>query len=50
VFEHGRQLSDPERVLAGSGSQVRYIPYPPGGTVDRDLVAIYISEAIALRA
>jgi hypothetical protein len=50
LFEHGRQLSDPARKLAGTGRQVRYIPYPPESSVDRDLVAVYISEAIALRA
>ena len=50
LFEHGRQLSDPGGVLVGSGSQVRYMPFPSGSAVDRDLVAIYISEAIALRA
>jgi hypothetical protein len=50
LFEHGRQLADPARKLAGTSSQVRYFPYSPESSVDPDLIAVYISEAIALRA
>jgi hypothetical protein len=50
LFEHGRQLSDPDRVLEGDGKQVRFIPFRPGDKIDRTIVALYISEAIGLRA
>jgi hypothetical protein len=50
LFEYGRLLSDPAGRLTGSGRQVRYIPFTPGSAVDRNLIATYISEAIALRA
>lgn len=50
LFEHGRLLSDPEGVLRGDGRQVRFIPYVPGDEVDRTTVALYLTEAISLRA
>lgn len=50
LFEHGRQLSDPEGVLHGDGKQVRFIAYLPGDKLDRTTVALYIAEAISLRA
>ena len=50
LFEHGRQLSDPEGVLEGDGKQVRFITYRPGDAVDETAVALYLAEAISLRA
>lgn len=50
LFEHGRQLSDPEGVLEGDGKQVRFITYRPGAAVDETTVALYIAEAVSLRA
>lgn len=50
LFEHGRMLSDPEDVLRGDGKQVRFIPFIPGDRIDRTTVALYIAEAISLRA
>ena len=50
LFEHGRLLSDPQGVLQGDGKQVRFIPYVPGDPVERTIMALYIAEAISLRA
>jgi hypothetical protein len=50
LFEHGRQLSDPEGVLEGDGRQVRFITYLPGAAVEETTVALYLAEAISLRA
>ncbi len=50
LFEHGRQLSDPEGVLEGDGTQVRFIPYREIGQINETVIALYIAEAISLRA
>lgn len=50
VFEHGRLLSDPEGLLEGDARQIRQIPFPPGREIPREIIAHYVSEAIALRS
>ena len=50
VFEHGRLLSDADRLLEGDGSRVRYIPLVPGTPVPETQIALLIAEAIALKA
>lgn len=50
VFEHGRQLGDPEGLLRGEGKQVRFLPFRPGDTVPEQALGLLLAEAIALRA
>lgn len=48
VFENGRQLSS--ELLQGEGKQVRFVRVEAGSLPDRDLLAILIAEAVALKA
>jgi hypothetical protein len=50
VFEHGRQLSDPEGLLEGNGRQVRFVNLVPGAALPEAGIALLIAEAVALRA
>jgi len=49
VFEHGRQLADPQRVLRGDGKQVRYIDLRDAADIPTDAVRLLLLEAVALR-
>lgn len=49
VFEHGRQLSDPEGLLAGDGRQVRFVRLVPGQDLPESGIGLLLAEAIALR-
>lgn len=49
LFEHGRLLSDPEKVLQGNTKQTRFIGFAPGDSIPVDIVGLYIAEAIALK-
>jgi hypothetical protein len=49
VFEHGRQLADPQGVLRGDGKQVRYIDLRDVAGIPDDAVRLLLLEAVALR-
>lgn len=49
VFEHGRQLSDPERLLEGDHAQIRVMNLRPGDTLPRKGIALLLVEALALK-
>lgn len=49
VFEHGRQLTDPDGVLQGDGKQIRYIDLRDAAEVPDDAVRLLLLEAVALR-
>ena len=46
-FNRGKGLPDPEKLLQGSGSQVRWIPVEGASTLARPAVARLIAEALA---
>lgn len=50
VFEHGRQLADPDGVLRGDGKQVRYIDLVDATAVPLDAIRPLLLEAVALRS
>lgn len=49
VFEHGRLLSDPDGLLEGDGSRVRYITLVPGEALPETQIALLLAEAVALK-
>jgi hypothetical protein len=49
LFEHGRQLTDPHRLLTGDTRRVRYISLKPGDKIPDSGIADLLAEAIALR-
>lgn len=49
VFEHGRQLSDPDSVLTGDGKQVRYIDLRRPEDVPDEALRPLLLEAVALK-
>ncbi|MGH7523240.1 MAG: hypothetical protein ACREK8_02945 [Gemmatimonadales bacterium] len=46
-FNRGKELSDPEKLLQGSGKQVRWIPVESASTLARPTVVRLVDEAIA---
>jgi hypothetical protein len=46
-FNRGKELPDPEKLLQGSASQVRWIGLQDGSTLHRPAVACLIAEAMA---
>ena len=47
-FVQGKQLPDPQRVLAGDGNQVRFITLDEGAAIlDTPAIRALVSEAIA---
>lgn len=46
-FNRGQELPDPEKLLQGSGSQVRWMSVETASTLIRPAVASLIDEAIA---
>lgn len=46
-FNRGKELSDPDRLLKGSGKQARWIPVEAASTLARPAVARWIEAAIA---
>ena len=48
-FEHGRLLSDPERLLEGDGKQVRALRLRPGDAIPAEAIGLFMAEAIALK-
>jgi hypothetical protein len=49
-FEHGHMLPDPDGLLTGEGSQVRYVVLPTGSTIPGEAIADLIADAVDLRA
>lgn len=47
-FGKGTELADPERVLQGSGSQMRHVKIPLAGHLDKDALQKLISDAIKI--
>lgn len=45
-FEHGDELPDPRGLLAGRGSQVRYVELRPGARVPESAVRALLRRAI----
>jgi hypothetical protein len=50
IFEHGRQLADPDGLLEGNQEQIRLINFRPGDELPRDGIALLLIEAVALRS
>jgi DNA transformation protein and related proteins len=48
-FEQGTKLRDPERLLSGTGSQVRFVRVRPGGKLKEAALAGLVEQALALR-
>ena len=46
-FLHGAGLPDPEKLLRGSGKQVRNLPLPSAATLDQPAVQVLIATALA---
>ena len=49
LFEHGMALSDPERVLQGSGTQTRVIEIEQADDALGETIEHYVQQAIAQR-
>lgn len=47
-FEHGKMLADPEKILEGTGSQVRYVTIRRARAVRRKLLMPLLLEAGAI--
>jgi len=45
-FLHGAKLSDPKKLLRGSGTRVRNLPLPTASTLDQPAVQALIATAI----
>ena len=50
VFEHGARLPDPERLLSGTGAQVRSLRFSGPADVDDDVVTRFLDLAVDLGA
>lgn len=50
LFEHGRQLSDPEGLLTGDGRQTRHLELRPDDAIPAEGLKILLLEAVALRS
>ena len=50
VFEHGARLPDPERLLSGTGAQVRALRFSGPEDVDDDVVTRFLDLAVDLGA
>ncbi len=48
LFEHGRQLADPDGVFTGGGTQTRYIEIATPAEIPVDAIRRLVLEAIAL--
>lgn len=46
-FNRGKELTDPERLLQGSGKQTRWIPVEGASTLARPAVTRLVDEAVA---
>ncbi|MCI0553905.1 MAG: DUF1801 domain-containing protein, partial [Anaerolineae bacterium] len=47
-FEYGTMLSDPDKVLEGSGTQVRYITFRTQKEIKKSILIPLISEAVSI--
>jgi hypothetical protein len=50
VYERGAQLSDPDRLLGGSGRTVRTLEFPSAAAVDPAVVVAFLDQAVELGA
>jgi hypothetical protein len=46
LFEHGRELNDPEGLLEGSGTQTRHISLRSGGPVPASAIRDLLDQAL----
>lgn len=45
-FEHGARLPDPDRILEGSGKQVRYLVLQPGRSIPKRALEALLNSAL----
>lgn len=50
VFERGGELDDPDGVLIGTGTQVRWMRFDALDDVDDDVVRSFVTAAVALQS